>query len=245
MKPPERLRGVETRPGGLRLRPRDAATLIILDTEGDEPRVLMGRRRSDLAFMAGKYVFPGGRVDPADARAPSVDDLPPPLCARLLTRMRNRASASRARALALAAIRETFEETGVLIGTEAEPPRPAPNAIWQAFVGHGVVPRLSGLRLIARAITPPGRPRRFDTRFFAAPAAAIARRLPLDEAPDGELEDIAWLTFDEAQALDLPSITHVVIDTLRADAADLARYGDHPPVPFHFMRHGRFVLDML
>lgn len=240
---PERLRGVEPRPKGPVLKPRDAATLILIDNECPTPRILMGRRRADLAFMAGKYVFPGGRVDPADGKAPATDTLSDAFENRLMNRMRNRPSRRRARALPLAAIRETFEETGVLIGSEGSVRESAPNKIWQSFIDHGVTPTLSGLRLIARAITPPGRTRRFDTRFFAAPAASIARQLPIDVAPDGELEDIAWLTIDEAQALDLPRITHVVLDTLKADDDIFRRYCDHGPVPFHYMRHGRFVLD--
>ncbi|MCB1490968.1 MAG: NUDIX domain-containing protein [Rhodobiaceae bacterium] len=242
---PERLRDkVKGGPGGA-IRPRDAATLIILDTAADKTRILMGRRRRDLAFMAGKYVFPGGRLDADDPRAPVLDDLPGGLEQRLLARMRGRPSSRRARGLALTAIRETFEETGILIGRSGEADGGRLPAVWQDFLRHGIVPTLAPLRLVARAITPPGRPRRFDTRFFMTVADAIGRRLPLDSAPDGELEDICWLTFGEARDLDLPDITHVVLDEIEEALTRGIDYAGHPSIPFYHMRHGRFVRDMI
>lgn len=73
---------------------------------------------------------------------------------------------ARARALALAAIRETFEEAGLLVGRRvAFVPRTRARG-WAAFLAHGVVPALDALEYVARVITPPGNPRRFDTRFF-------------------------------------------------------------------------------
>lgn len=242
---PDRLITEEKRGTGPTLKPRDAATLILVDHAGPAPRVLMGRRRPDLAFMPGKYVFPGGRVDPTDAKAPACDHLPEALEARLLVRMRGRPSRRRARALAMTAVRETFEETGLLVGTPGDASADGLPEIWADYLGQGIVPALSPLRLVARAITPPGRPRRFDTRFFTAPADAIGKRLPLDCAPDGELEDICWLTFDAARDLDLPRITHVVLDGIEADLAAGVNYDRHPAVPFYHMRHGRFVRDMV
>lgn len=99
------------------LKPRDAATLVILDRTGAAPRVLMGKRRDDLVFMAGKYVFPGGRVDPTDRQVPMSSDLRPQEAAKLQVQMRGKPTKVRARSLALAAIREAFEEAGLLIGT--------------------------------------------------------------------------------------------------------------------------------
>ncbi|HEX2511749.1 MAG TPA: NUDIX hydrolase, partial [Xanthobacteraceae bacterium] len=86
-------------------RPKDSSSLIILDRSGAEPKVLLGRRHEDHAFMPGKFVFPGGRVEAADARMPSASELDPHAAAKLM----QGASARKARALALAAIRETFE----------------------------------------------------------------------------------------------------------------------------------------
>src|SRR5271163_1355674 len=85
---------------GRAVRPRDAATLIVLRRDGPKPRVLMGRRHSTHAFMPDKWVFPGGRIDPSDFRAPFATDLRPAVAARLA----KTAPPSRARALALAAV---------------------------------------------------------------------------------------------------------------------------------------------
>src|ERR1700742_4260750 len=121
------------------LRPKDAATLILVKRES-EPRVLMGCRSSGMAFMANKYVFPGGGMDPGDQRIPVTHDLRPDVMARAATGV----TTSRARGLALGAVRETFEETGILIGERGTPPRTRSPA-WVKFFAHGIVPRLDGL----------------------------------------------------------------------------------------------------
>ncbi len=110
-------------------RPRDAATLIVLDRTGPAPKVLMGRRHPNHKFMPGKFVFPGGRVEAGDRQMSVAGALDAHCERRLMTRVQ-RPSMQRARALALAAIRETFEETGLAFGTSdygaPEAPRPAP-----------------------------------------------------------------------------------------------------------------------
>ena len=227
----------------VRLRPRDAATLILLSCDGGEPRVLLGRRHHKHAFMPGKFVFPGGRRDPSDGRVPVANPLPVHDEARLVAGMGARASARRARALAMSAVRETYEEAGLLIGQSGTLVTRDPD--WQAFVEAGIVPDLSGLRYIARAITPPGRVRRFDTRFFAAFEDCVAHRLP-GGGPTGELEELCWLTFAEARAIDIPVITHTVLDELerrlRSDAELTA--ADYPVPHFH-MRGKSFVREEL
>ena len=170
-----------------------------------KPRVLMGKRHADHAFMPNKFVFPGGRLDPADCRIEPIGDLDPAVRDKLLARMRGPATPTRARGLAMAAVRETFEEVGIIIGRAAGEPRPSSRSpAWRAFLDTGHRPDLSGMRLFARAITPPGRPRRFDTRFFIAEAGAAVN---LDEpvrAASEELLDPYWVTIEEARALDLP-----------------------------------------
>src|SRR6187402_760681 len=94
--------------GGKPMRPRDAATLILLDRTGETVRVLMGRRHKRHAFMPGKFVFPGGRTDPADSRVIVASGLHPHEEAKL-TAGAGRTSLARARAIALSAIRETYE----------------------------------------------------------------------------------------------------------------------------------------
>jgi 8-oxo-dGTP pyrophosphatase MutT (NUDIX family) len=224
------------------LRPRDAATLIVVDTSGGEPRVLLGRRRPDMVFMPGRYVFPGGRVDPADRRIPVADDLQPGTIDKLMVAMKGNPSPVRARALALAAVRETFEEAGLLIGTPLRSAAPAAGPAWDAFFAHGYGPTLAHLTFFARAITPPGRPRRFDTRFFCAPAEAVVHKVAIE---DGELSDLEWHSFAQARSLELPNITRVVLEDLGERLAAGAMHRCDVPVPFYHRRNGNFHRDLI
>jgi len=211
------------------LRPKDAATLVLVRREGGTARVLMGQRHGNMAFMANKYVFPGGRIDPGDMRIPVASELRPEVAARAS----HGVSAARARGLALAAIRETFEETGILLGERAEKVPRTRAPAWQKFFAHKIMPRLDSLEMIARAITPPNRTRRFDARFFMADASLIAHQL--EGAETEELLTPAWLTIDEARALDLPSITRTVLDEVEARVnGDTAR-----PAPFYRFTRGK------
>ncbi len=219
-----------------RLRPKDAATLVLVRRDADALRVLMGKRHGDMVFMANKYVFPGGRVDACDRRLRIGGDLKPHIAVKLA----NGAPAALARALALAAIRETFEETGILVGERTDA-LPRTKSAWKRFFAHGVAPRLDVLEFIARAITPPNRTRRFDARFFMADASAIAHQL--DAAHSDELLTPCWLTFTEARALDLPGITREVLgeaEARLADGPDSSR-----PVPFYRFLRGKSQMDHL
>jgi 8-oxo-dGTP pyrophosphatase MutT (NUDIX family) len=218
-----------------RLRPKDAATLVLVRHDADASRVLMGKRHGSMAFMANKYVFPGGRADPCDARLRVGGALKPHVRERLLREV----SETRARALALAAVRETFEETGILIGARSEAV-PRTRSAWSRFFAHGIAPRLDQLDYIARAITPPNRPRRFDARFFMADASAIAHQL--DAVHSDELLTPCWLTFTEARAMDIPAITRAVLAEVEArmNAPAASR-----PVPFFRFRHGKSRVDYL
>ncbi len=226
------------------LRPKDAATLVLVDSDGPEPRLLMGRRRADLVFMPGKYVFPGGRVDRADRTQAAADELGAAETTLLMQRMQGRPSPTRARGLALAAVREAFEEAGIVIGrasADMSGDRPAsPGPAWQPFLATGHLPALARLSLVARAITPPGRARRYDTRFFLAPAAAIALQTP---HRDDELSHIDWFTLDEVRALDLPGITRAIVE----DVAQ--RLSDGPSsdgaIPFYYFQAGAFRRERL
>tara|TARA_R110002124_G_scaffold128943_4_gene290091 strand:- start:640 stop:1350 length:711 start_codon:yes stop_codon:yes gene_type:complete len=210
-------------------KPKDAATLILV--RGDrKPEVLMGRRAPGHVFMASKWVFPGGRIERSDFTAADAGDLAPDAL-RLLTR---ETDARRARALAMAAVRETFEETGLILG------HPAPSASvagpWREYRAAGALPDLSVLTYVARAITPPGRTRRFDARFFLAPVEALLH--PEPTAGSGELDEIAWLPLAEARTLDLPAITRFVLDEIAE-----RRGGAHRPRPFVRMVRGRHVVS--
>jgi 8-oxo-dGTP pyrophosphatase MutT (NUDIX family) len=223
------------------LRPRDAATLILLDNSGAGVKVLMGRRHRSHAFMPGKFVFPGGRTDPADSRVAAVNELHAGEIAKFTGSLRP-VSAARARAIAMSAIRETFEEAGLLIGTPGTFATRAPG--WQGFVEHGVQPSLDRLRLVARAITPPGRVRRFDTRFLAAWRSDVAVALP-DGGPTNELEELVWLPLADAKEADIPSITRSILGELQTRLTadpDLRPGGS---IPFYRMLHNRFQRELL
>lgn len=224
------------------MKPRDAATLILVDSAAGVPKVLLGKRRMDMKFMPGKYVFPGGRVDKSDASVPASDELGEAEVAKLLVDMKGRQSASRARALALAAVRETFEEAGILIGAPMTGGKRPKDPSWQSFFDQGLAPRLAPITFFARAITPPGRPRRFDTRFFCVDAAIIAKRC---DPPQDELSDLVWMPLDEARNLDLPPITRVILEDL-GDRLKLGRIGTVPaPVPYYYNRNGTFRRELI
>lgn len=221
-------------------RPRDAATLILLDRRGDDFLVLMGRRHASHAFMPGKFVFPGGRTDPGDGRVKVADSLEPQEEAKMLATLARR-SPTRARAIALCAIRETYEEAGLLIGRKA--PFSTSGDDWQGFVEHGVVPSLRPLRLIARAITPPGRVRRFDTRFLAAWRSDVAVELP-GGGPTNELQELVWLPVQEAQQADIPAITKTILNELQERLAIDPELRPGAQVPFYRMVRNSFIRDV-
>lgn len=224
------------------LRPKDAATLILIDRSGGVPKVLLGRRHQRHRFMPGKFVFPGGRIEIADRAMPTAAPLHGQDIARLMRRI-GQPSIAKAAAFALAAVRETYEETGLMLGV----PRPegfaAPPGIWQAFGKAGVMPDLSVLHFVARAITPPNRPLRFDSRFFAADSSAIAHQADGFVGPDAEFVELIWLPITEVRSLDMPGITAVALEELQDRmAAGMSR--DHP-APLYRMLHKRFVREIL
>src|SRR5215469_15043598 len=141
------------------VRPRDAATMIIIDRARPAPQVLLGRRHAGHKFMPGKFVFPGGRVEPIDRRMASASPMDPRVEARLMQRTQ-RPSPHKARAFVLAAIRETFEETGLMLGAKSPTPVRSPGVPWDGFAAAGIAPDLAAVHFVARAITPPGRLKR-------------------------------------------------------------------------------------
>jgi 8-oxo-dGTP pyrophosphatase MutT (NUDIX family) len=179
-----------------------AATVILWRKAPGGAEVLMGQRGAGAVFMPSKFVFPGGRVDPEDAALPGWLAAG---CARRLTLM-VAADAPAPEVLVAAALREVTEETGL------------------AFAP----PAAGALRFVFRAITPPGRSRRFDARFLLADAAALAGDPQDFSAASGELQHLSWLPMAQARALDLPFITEVVL----AEVAALVAGGDQPGVPF-------------
>jgi 8-oxo-dGTP pyrophosphatase MutT (NUDIX family) len=184
---------------------RDAATIIVLRDAATVPSVLMGQRGSSAAFMPGKFVFPGGAVDPVDADVPVTLDQ---VNASGLSHESTRSPT----ALAAAAIRELWEETGHILGHRAHWPN-APKG-WRGFAASGHQPNGQALQFFFRAITPPGRPRRFDARFFLTDAAALTTDLDDFSNAEDELAHLQWIPLQDAQQFDLPYITQVVLSEL-------------------------------
>ncbi|MDO9441738.1 MAG: NUDIX hydrolase [Beijerinckiaceae bacterium] len=225
------------------LRPAPAATMMIVDRTGAEPRVLIGRRHQGHVFMPGRFVFPGGRVEAGDRQMNVAGALNEWMEQRLMRQV-TRPAAIRPRALALAAIRETFEETGLMIGSKDYGPLPAsPQGTWSEFAARDVFPELDRLHLIARAITPPRRNKRFDTAFFAVDSDAICEKVEGVVGPDSELVELVWLPVGEAASLDMPLITRAVL----ADLAARLEAGMSPmlPVPLYRDRGGAWRREEL
>jgi len=222
--------------------PRDAATLMLIDRSGAKPKVLLGRRHAGHKFMPGKFVFPGGRIEPLDRIMPAASELDPATEKKLLERVKNPGVAF-ARAIALAAVREMAEETGLLLGSKRNDAPAVPGEIWADFAKAHVHPDLGQIHFIARAITPPRRPKRYDTRFLTADATAIADKIEGIVGPESELVELTWVPIEEATHLDMPTITGVVLEELAARVA--AGMGHELPVPFYFMIEKQFFRELL
>lgn len=182
---------------------RPAATVILWRQHGDGLQILMGLRGRTAVFMPSKYVFPGGGVEPCDHEAEPIGLMP--ACAARLT-LHSSAGAPLPGTLTRAALRELHEETGLQI-TDPVP---------------------GDLRFVFRAITPPGRSRRFDARFFLTPAARVSGDTEGLSAAGTELSHLHWIGLREARALDLPFITEVVLSEVTALLGGLVQEG----VPF-------------
>ncbi|EDM71675.1 hydrolase, NUDIX family protein [Roseobacter sp. AzwK-3b] len=207
---------------------RNASTVIALRDRRKDPHVLMGQRGATAAFMPNKFVFPGGAVDEADASVPLARPLPG-LCAQRLTEESPR---DLAHALAAAAIRELWEETGLMLGRTGDWPSPAVPTDWTGFADRGLLPSAEALQFVFRAITPPGRPRRFDARFFLVDADVIAGDLDDFSAACDELSHLQWVPLARVRDFDLPFITEVVLAEIAARVEDTK-----PPASVPFFRN--------
>lgn len=208
------------------MRPRDAASIILFDRSSSVLRVLMGQRSNAHVFMPGAYVFPGGKRDPRDHALPFSGDLHPAVLTSLAASAARRLSEAGARALALAAARELFEETGVDLGLEANGPD------------------LSRFRYVARAITPPGNVRRYDTRFFCcyADELGLDTRLTRDSE---ELSNVQWLDMTDLSGLNMPKITRTVLEDVTNFMIGDPSLPFESPARLYVTRHGRFIRDFV
>jgi 8-oxo-dGTP pyrophosphatase MutT (NUDIX family) len=233
----------DAQPGHPNRPPKDAATLILLDRSTPSPKVLMGKRHHGHVFLPGKFVFPGGSVDPADRKMTAGAPLAPRAERKLMLHTR-RPSAAKAQALALAAIRETYEETGLFLGERRGDAPKAPPGPWSAFAEANIHPDLSTVHFIARAITPPRRSRRYDTRFFTADATAIAHKIDGKVGPEAELVELVWVPLDGIKGrIELLAITEIVLADL--DTQIKAGFSHDLPVPFYRVRSGKRVREFM
>lgn len=213
------------------VRPRDAATLILVRSARTGPEVLMGRRTGRHRFMPGAFVFPGGTVDPGDAHVAPARAMAPETLRHLA-----RAGGERmAHALAMTAIRETFEETGLVLARAGDLGKTG-DASWRAMKARGLAPDLGVLRYLGRAITPPESPIRFRARFLIADAEHAEGAL----GGSGELVNLRWVRLEAALSLPIADVTEFMLGelgrTLAAAPAERARR------PLFRYRAGRAVI---
>ena len=187
--------------GGRIARPVDAAGLVLLRDGCHGPEVLLGRRHRRAAFLPDIYVFPGGRLDAADSAPSGFPEALHPFVAKQLK------SGRPPLAFARAAIRETFEECGLLLADAPATAAAAPRPVWQAFAAGQMTPAFAALDFVCRAITPTYSARRYNTRFFLADGS----RAVGDLAGDGELDDLAWRPVAALDGLPIVDVTQFVL----------------------------------
>ena len=221
---------------------RDAASLIVIDRSGSEPRFLLGKRHEAHKFMPGKYVFPGGKTDACDRTVRPARDIDAQCLLRLRSGLNSRASETKARALALSAVREAFEEAGLLVGLDSD--FLAPHSEWQPFAQRKMAPDLAPLRYVARAITPPQFPRRYDTRFFAI-FRDVAIETEMRQHEDNEMLDFCYATHGETAVMNLPGITRIILQSLMDRLSVDPDLKPGHPVPTYLTRRGRHVCEFV
>jgi 8-oxo-dGTP pyrophosphatase MutT (NUDIX family) len=205
------------------IRPRDAASLILLRGAGGELEVLAGRRPLHVRFMPGVHVFPGGAIDLPDCRAWNVETGAEAVGPRLARSAR-------------AALRETWEEVGVLVGRPADrlPASPATRPIERAYRENRLAARLDLLTYVGRAITPSHSHRRFNTRFFLSDAAHVFGEPVSSE----ELEDVGWYPVGKQLLGSFADVTRFMLG--RAIALRNGSATGQPPL-FYWAKNARRI----
>ena len=206
---------------------RDAATVIVVRDRKTTPRVLMGQRGSNAVFMPNKFVFPGGAVDAEDADVPLAKMINNPCFSRLA----EMSDPALTHSICVAAIRELYEETGQILGVKGRWEGAVPED-WNLFSQAGFLPDASGMQYVFRAITPPGRPRRFDARFFVVDADLLQSDLDDFSAASEELSHLQWIPLDQVRKYDLPFITEIVLAEIGARVNDKT-----PPASVPFFKN--------
>ena len=213
-------------------KPRIAATIVLTCGPKHNLKILMGQRSKRHDFMPSVYVFPGGRVDRADSYAPYDGDL----SARSARILEAAYSPRKARAVALAAVRETWEETGLMLGKPAQIKRNINHQSYDDFRKAGQLPMLGNIEVFGRAVTPPHRHKRFDTWFFLRHMGDIT---PLPVHDSRELLGVDWFTFAQIEQLKTQRATTMMLDVLKRYLA-----ADKPPPDIFYSKavHGQFKM---
>ena len=198
--------------------PRDASSLILVRLEGGVPKVLLGRRSTTARFMPGYYVFPGGRVGPEDKLE------------SWIKKKEHHRSRVDGRSLMRAAIRETYEETGLLLGYPVRHIRGRPpcTPLEGTFEAHGFRPAIDALKYIGRAITPRESSIRFNTRFFVADGRLAHGEL----ASNGELDNLEWRSVEKCQLLPMADVTLFMLEHAMRSRAGAG----HDSVVYHYVK---------
>ena len=209
---------------------KNAATVILLRGSQKNPEVLMGQRGKNASFMPNKFVFPGGALDPGDSEIDFNGDIP----TKCIEKLRLKADPSLAIPLIAAGIRELWEETGLILGSESKTKMDSIPKNWKDFFALGYQPSADNIEFVFRAITPPGRTRRFDARFFLLSSDNIKGDLDDFSKASGELSHLQWIELNSTQNLDLPFITEIVLSEVLSKLKGNRNNG----IPFYYHDSG-------
>ena len=204
---------------------KDAATIVIVRKQNNKYKILMGQRGKDAVFMPNKFVFPGGAYDKIDSLVPFSKSLPD----QEKNLLSVKSSMSKSESLAATVIRELWEETGLKIANSYNWNDLKING-WGDFSKNNIAPNASKLKFFFRAITPVGRPRRFDARFFICFAQDLMCNLDDFSNASSELNHLQWIELEKTDEFDLPIITRIVLKEVQ----DIILYGSNKKgVPFY------------
>ena len=209
---------------------KNAATVILLRGSQKNPEVLMGQRGKNASFMPNKFVFPGGALDPGDSEIDFNGDIP----TKCIEKLRLKADPSLAKPLIAAGIRELWEETGLILGSKSKTKMDSIPKNWKDFFALGYQPSADNIEFVFRAITPPGRTRRFDARFFLLSSDNIKGDLDDFSKASGELSHLQWIELNSTQNLDLPFITEIVLSEVLSKLKGNHKNG----IPFYYHDSG-------
>ena len=209
---------------------KNAATVILLRGSQKNPEVLMGQRGKNASFMPNKFVFPGGALDPGDSEIDFNGDIP----TKCIEKLRLKADPSLAKPLIAAGIRELWEETGLILGSKSKTKMDSIPKNWKDFFALGYQPSADNIEFVFRAITPPGRTRRFDARFFLLSSDNIKGDLDDFSKASGELSHLQWIELNSTQNLELPFITEIVLSEVLSKLKGNRNNG----IPFYYHDSG-------